>query len=61
MGAAPRPRALARAGGYHSIGEMENGATATRSPAQGNCHMDPPACFDGREGGLMPPSPKMDG
>ncbi len=61
VGSAPRPRALARARGSESICERENGATPTRNPAEGDCRMDPPACFDGREGGFMPPSRKVDG
>ncbi len=51
-----RPR-----GGCESICERQNGTSPTRDPAEGNWRINPPACFDGREGGFMPPSRKVDG
>ena len=41
--------------------EMASGPAPSRSPAEGNEVVHPPACLDGRERGFMPPSRKVDG
>ncbi len=51
VGPAARPRAPARAGGWESICDSENGTIPTRDPAEENCLAVSPSCLDGRAGG----------